>query len=149
MDGDPTLDRLLLEDFESVYGTLKRDDADRLPLLSHYASLKLDRFKHTGRMVDLDEAIRRAEQAAMETTAGDPDQAKRMSVLGNMLETKFERTKRMLDLDTAILYAKRAVDVSFGNDSMDSNRDLAAWLNNLGIKLKRRFEHKRDFKDLD
>ena len=56
MDRGAALDHFILDNFETVYATLEQNDPGRLPLLSKYASAKLDRFKQTGRIVDLDEA---------------------------------------------------------------------------------------------
>jgi tetratricopeptide (TPR) repeat protein len=95
-------------------------------------------------MKDLEEAIRRAQQAAAATPDDHPSLVWRLNNLGNKLERRFERTRRLEDLEEAILRAEQAVAAT-----LDDHPDLAGRPNNLGNKLARRFEQSGRLKDLE
>src|SRR2546421_9846945 len=85
-----------------------------------------------GEMEDLEEAIRKAEEAVKATPEDHPDLAGRLNNLGNKLERRYERTGKMEDLEEAIRKAEEAVKAT-----PEDHPDLAGRLNNLGNKLGR------------
>ena len=60
------------------------------------------RHEHTGKMEDLEEAIRVARQAVDVTPEGHPDLAAMLNNLGNKLGRRYERTGKMEGLEEAI-----------------------------------------------
>jgi hypothetical protein len=63
-------------------------------------------------MDDLEEAIRRTEEAVEATPQGHSNLAERLNHLGNMFQSRFEQTGRIEDLDKASRMAERAVEAS-------------------------------------
>ncbi|KAI9863865.1 MAG: hypothetical protein M1813_003517 [Trichoglossum hirsutum] len=137
-------DKFLLANSEAVFGAMPQDDPARTALFSYYAVLKITRFERTGNMEDLEEAIRKAEQAVKATPEGHPDLATWLSNLGNMLERRFERTGRMEDLEEAVHKASQAVKAT-----PKGHPDLASMLGNLSKKLGSRFEQTGSMEDLE
>jgi tetratricopeptide (TPR) repeat protein len=88
------------------------------------------RFERTGRMEDLEEAIRKAEQALDAAPKDYLDLEAMQNNLGNKLGFRFERTGRIEDLKEAIRKAKQAVEAT-----PKGHPDLAGRLNNLGNQL--------------
>ena len=89
------------------------------------------RYERTGKMEDLEEAIRVARQAVDVTPEDHPDLAGRLNNLGLKLQRRYERTGKMEDLEEAIRVARQAVDVT-----PEDHPDLAGRLNNLGNELE-------------
>ena len=85
--------------------------------------------ERTGRIQDLEEAIRRTRQAVDTAPKYPPNLADWLNNLGNKLESRYERTGKMEDMEEAILKAEGAVKAT-----PEDHPDLAAWLNNLGTR---------------
>jgi tetratricopeptide (TPR) repeat protein len=94
-------------------------------------------------MKDLEEAIQTARKAVESTPGDHPDQAGRLSNLGNKLESLYERTREINELEEAIQTARKAVE-----STPADHPDQATWLNNLG-KLGRRYKWTGEMKDLE
>lgn len=100
--------------------------------------------ERTGKIEDLEEAIRVARQAVEITPEDHPDLAGRLNNLGTKLSRRYDRTRKMDDLEEAIQVARQAVKVT-----PEEHPDLAAWLNNLGTKLESRYKCTRKMEDLE
>jgi len=81
-------------------------------------------------MEDLEDSIRRAQQAVNITPQDHPDLAMYLNNLGYKLETRFEKTGRMEDLEESIRRAQQAGDIM-----PQDHPDLAMYLNNFGRHL--------------
>ncbi|KAF2465628.1 uncharacterized protein BDR25DRAFT_239619, partial [Lindgomyces ingoldianus] len=102
------------------------------------------RYERTGKMEDLEKAIRVARQAVEVTPDDHPDLAGRLNNLGNKLKSRYKRTGKMEDLEEAIRVARQAVEVT-----PDDHPHLAACLNNLGNKLESRYERTGKMENLE
>lgn len=60
------------------------------------------RYERTEKMEDLEEAIKRAQEAVAATPDDHPNQAPMLNNLGNMLGLRFDRTGKMENLEQAI-----------------------------------------------
>jgi tetratricopeptide (TPR) repeat protein len=88
------------------------------------------RYERTGKMADLEEAIRTARQAVNSTPPNHAGQALYLHSLGFMLLRRFERTGENADLEEAITTARQAVD-----STPAGHADRAIYLNNLSTSL--------------
>jgi hypothetical protein len=71
--------------------------------------MSVRQFELTGRMKDLDEAIRKTEQAAEATPIGHPNLPGRFNNLIKMLHMRFERTGGIKDIEEADRKAEQAI----------------------------------------
>jgi CHAT domain-containing protein len=108
--------------------------------LSELLVALVTRFRLTGNLADLDEAIEVGRRAAEATPDGDPDQAMVLSNLGGVLRMRFGQAGDLSDLDEAIEYGRRAAEAM---------PDDPAFLSNFGISLLTRFGRTGDLADLD
>jgi tetratricopeptide (TPR) repeat protein len=100
-------------------------------------------IERTGKMEDLKEAIRRAQQAVDITPEDYPDLASILDNLCVMLESRFKRTGKMEDLEEAIRRAQQAANIT-----PEDHPDLAMFLDNLANKLESRFKRTGRTEDL-
>ena len=80
-------------------------------------------------MEDLEEAIRKVQQAVEITPQDHPDLAMYLNNLGYVLEKRFDRIGRMEDLEESIHKAQQAVE-----NTPKDHPNLADWSNNLRIQ---------------
>src|SRR2546421_12778568 len=83
---------------ELILRNVPKDSPVYSALLSDYALSKFKRYERWGRMEDLEEAIRRAEEAVAATPDDHPELAGRLNILGINLGCRFKRTGRIEDL---------------------------------------------------
>ncbi|KAF7502886.1 hypothetical protein GJ744_004955 [Endocarpon pusillum] len=102
------------------------------------------RYERTGKIENLEEAIRVARQVIEVTPDDHPNLAAGLNNLGNKLESRYKRTGRIEDLEEAIRVARQAVKIT-----PDDHPDLAGRLNNLGSKLGCRYERIGKIEDLE
>ena len=121
-----------------------KDHLDLAVILNNLGTKLEIRYKRTGKIEDLEEAIQVARQAVDVTPKDHPDLAAWLNNLGTKLESRYERTGKMEDLKEAIQVARQAVDVT-----PKDHPDLAAWLNSLGTKLESRYERTGKMEDLE
>ena len=101
------------------------------------------RFRHTGDLADLSEAIQKQQCAIQLTPDGLAGLPGRLSNLGISLQSRFERTGDLTDISEAIIVQQRAVKLT-----PDGHANLPALLNNLGNSFIRRFGRTGDFADI-
>jgi tetratricopeptide (TPR) repeat protein len=89
-----------------------QDYPDLAGWLNNLGNMLGSRFERTGRMEDLKEAIRKAQQAVEFTPENHPDLAMYLNNLGNKLKRRFKRTGRMEGLKKAIRKAQQAVKIT-------------------------------------
>jgi tetratricopeptide (TPR) repeat protein len=70
------------------------------------------RYERTGRLEDLEEAIRVFREAVEATPPGSPDRPGYLNNLGNGLRARYERTGRLEDLEEAIRVFREAVEAT-------------------------------------
>jgi hypothetical protein len=88
------------------------DHPDHAGWLNSLGVMLESRYKRTGAMADLEEAISVARQAVDATPADHPDCPGYLNNLGVMLESRYKRTRAMADLEEAIGVARQAVDAT-------------------------------------
>ena len=89
------------------------DDHPNLPIYLNILGYGLRRrFEQSGTVEDLEEAIRRAEQAVAATPVDHPEPATYLYSLGLGLQRRFERSKRMEDDTSALQSFRRAWDIA-------------------------------------
>jgi hypothetical protein len=71
------------------------------------------RYKRTGDVTDLEEAIQVARQAVVSSPEDHSDLARSLNNRGNSLGTRYERTGDMTDLEVAIQVARQVVTEVF------------------------------------
>jgi tetratricopeptide (TPR) repeat protein len=103
-----------------------------------------DQYDRTGKIEDLEQAIRVSRQAVDITPGDHPDLAVLLNDLGNQLGSRYERTGKIEDLEEAIRMIQQAVDVT-----PKDHPNLARWLNNLGNQLERLYERTGKVEDLE
>jgi tetratricopeptide (TPR) repeat protein len=109
-----------------------------------FGTLLSDRFKHTGSMDDLDQAISMIRKGLNATPHDDSHQARFLYTLGNMLGDRFKHTGSMDDLDQAISIVRNGLNATPHDDS-----EQARFLYTLGNMLGDRFKHTGSMDDLD
>ncbi|PQE14984.1 TPR domain-containing protein [Rutstroemia sp. NJR-2017a BBW] len=135
---------------------------DRATYLNNLGSRLDKRFDRTGSMDDLNRAIDVADMAVKSTLHNHPARAARLNNLAASLGTRFGRTGSMDDLNRAIDIADMAVtgsmdDLNRAVDTIDvavkstlhDHPDRAAYLNNLGASLGKRFGRTGSMDDLN
>jgi tetratricopeptide (TPR) repeat protein len=89
------------------------------------------RYERTGRLEDLEEAIRVFREAVEATPPGSPDRPGRLNNLGGgLFRDRYERTGRLEDLEEAIRVFREAVEAT-----PPGSPDRPGRLNNLGTGL--------------
>ncbi|KAI8628835.1 CHAT domain-containing protein [Xylariaceae sp. FL1651] len=131
------------EDLHS-FAELQEDPAsdEQISSLNEGAVRLAENYRHSGRLEDLNEAIRMMDQA-MEI-AGRYIQPYMMSNVGAFLGRRYERTGSIDDLNRAVDVAGQAV-----NATPEDHPDRAAILNNLGNWLGTRFDRTGSIDDLN
>ncbi|KAK8144211.1 hypothetical protein G3M48_006156 [Beauveria asiatica] len=126
---------------------ISRIDGSNASFLSWQNNLGVfleSRFKQTGEMADLEEAIESNRNTVQFAQHNDPQRTSWISNLGNKLETRFECTGEMADLEEAIKMARDAFrSTPYGLPARIN------CLHNLGNKLSRRFECTGELADLE
>jgi tetratricopeptide (TPR) repeat protein len=102
------------------------------------------RYRYTGKLEDLEDAITHTQRAVGMTPNNHPDMLGMLNNLGGMRFQQYQRTGRMEDLEASITNAQRVVHFTPDNDS-----NLAARLNNLGTMLSSRYERTGKIEDLE
>jgi len=102
-----------------------------------------ERFKQTGTIDEISNAISAHQRAVQLTPHGHADMPKRLNNLGGSLLHRFERTSDLTDIANAILAHQRAVHLT-----PDSQADMPILLSNLGNSLFHRFQHTGDLVDI-
>ncbi|KAK3938436.1 CHAT domain-containing protein [Diplogelasinospora grovesii] len=95
-------------------------------------------------MEDLEQAIRRAQEAVALTHWRHPKRASYLNGLGNAWAWKYRRTKDPADICQAIFYLELAIDFSPPNLP-----DRLSWLSNLGTISSWRYEQTGALSDLE
>ncbi|XTI93403.1 TPR-like protein [Cenococcum geophilum] len=137
-----------------------KDHPDLAAMLNNLGNQLGCRYERTGKMEDLEEAILMVRQAVDVTPKDHPDLAIWLNNLGIKLESRYKRTGEMEDLEEAILVARQAIDMEdleeailVARQAIDvtpkDHPDLAGRLNNLGNKLKSRYERTGKIEDLE
>ncbi|KAF5326423.1 hypothetical protein D9611_001044 [Ephemerocybe angulata] len=116
---------------------------DPLDNVDGYAIDMANRFKETGDIADLHEAIAAMQEAVKLTPEGNEDLPLRLNNLGCTLMYRFEQTRDLLDIAGSISIHQRAVQLTPEGDA-----DLAARLHSLGNSLLSRFERTGDYPDV-
>jgi hypothetical protein len=95
----------------------------------------LMRYRRTGELVHLDEAVEVGRQAVAAAPADHPDRPMYLSNLGNGLRTRFRRAGKLADLNEAIEVGRQAVAAISKH-----HPDRPSCLLNLSSGLRTRFE---------
>ena len=134
-----------LDDMDRAIELLRRAAALADDKLSNLAAGLLERFDLTGRIGDVDEAIRVLAAALDATPAADPALPSRLNNLGIALRTRqLRRAGGREDVDRAIAAFERALELT-GVDEPDA----AALHANLGNALHQRHDLTGGLRDLD
>jgi tetratricopeptide (TPR) repeat protein len=134
--------------------TMIKDDAqpsllvkghpDRANSCAKLAVWLWNRFKQTGDLVLLDEAIELEREVVRLRPEGHPDRALSCADLAVSLTTCFERTRDMALLDETIEFEREALRLR-----PDGHADRAETCRNLAISLRTRFDQTEDMDMLD
>ena len=116
----------------------------RPSLLNNLGSGLRDRFARSGRVEDLEEAIRVYQAAVAETPSGAPDRPMFLNNCGNGLRDRFARRGRGEDLEEAIRVYQVAVA-----ETPPGSPDRHSILNNWGTGLGDRFARSGRGEDLE
>ncbi|KZP06031.1 hypothetical protein FIBSPDRAFT_842501 [Athelia psychrophila] len=111
-------------------------DPDRSMSLNNLATALQTRFKNTGQMVDLEEAVTRHRHALDLYPPGHPDRSMYLNNLAHALHTRFENTGQMVDLEEAITHHRGDLDLRPPGHPYHSIP-----LNNLATALRTRFKN--------
>jgi tetratricopeptide (TPR) repeat protein len=121
--------------------------------LSHLGTAWVDRFRLTGRVADLDDAIVAHQRALMLPPPDLADQAGFRANYGAALIARYEAIGEVGDLDQAVLLLSEAVELAShaGTGHLDSSARSAqsVSLQTLAAALVSRFHRRRDRADLD
>ncbi|MGW6742892.1 CHAT domain-containing protein [Streptomyces sp. NPDC055025] len=120
------------------------DHPHRGLMVSNLGLALRDRFRRTGDLSDLDQAIVIGQEAARAAPTDYPRRALILSNLGLALRDRFRRTGDLPDLDQAIDHLQAAVQATPTDPT-----DRAGHLNTLGLALRERFGRTGDLPDLD
>jgi len=101
------------------------------------------RFKRTGNLSELSEAVAVMQQAIQLTPNGHAHMPGWLSNLGNSFCCRFEHTGDVSDVSEAISVQQRAVQLT-----PNGHADMPALLNNLGNSFLRRFKRTGDVSDV-
>lgn len=135
-----TLLRKAVENSSNSYASL------HVAVFINNLSLALqERFRFQGDIVDLTQAISQQHKAIELTPPGHAYLPSQVGTLGLLLLDRFEhggKDKNLKDVSEAITSFQEAVQHSHGRSS------LPAWLNNLALAFRKRFEFTGNFADL-
>ncbi len=129
---------------KQVIAATTEGDTDLPGHLSNLAAVLSIRFEQTGKMADLDEAVRVGQLAVKATPEGHADLAAMLSNLGGALHIRFKFTGQMADLDEAVRVGQLALKAT-----PEGHADLARYWSNLGVALQTRFERAGRMADID
>jgi hypothetical protein len=102
------------------------------------------RFKRTGNLADISEAILHQQRAVHLTPEGHADMPDQLNSLGNFsFQRRFECTGDLANIFNAISFKQRAVHLT-----LEGHADMPGQLNNLGSAFLRRFERTGDHADI-
>ena len=102
-----------------------------------------ERFKQTGAIDEISNAISAHQRAVQLTPDGHADMPSLLNNLGNSLLGRFERTGDLTDIANAISAHQRAVQLT-----PDGHADMPSRMSNLGNSLLGRFERTGDLADI-
>ena len=117
--------------------------ADLPALLNNLGNSFIRRFKRTGDLADISEAIQNQQRAVQFTPDGNPDLPALLSNLGVSFRCRFRHTGDLADLSEAIQKQQCAIQLT-----PDGLAGLPGRLSNLGISLQSRFERTGDLTDI-
>ncbi|KDN67105.1 putative TPR domain-containing protein [Colletotrichum sublineola] len=137
-------DQIILDTRAAIEATPNSQLDRRVGLLGTLVTQLGDRFKHTGAMENLEEAISISKQAIAMTPSEHPYLVSLLSNLGRLLGYKHLRTGAMSDLDEAIKIVRQAF-----NATPKDHPDWVIMLHNLGIQLHTRFTSAGAMSDLE
>lgn len=127
-----------------IYQALSGESLSQTKLTAEYARVRYEQYKRKNNVEDLQEALKKMEQAVAETPERDPLYASRMSNFACFLESYYERTGQPDILERAISKAQQAVD----NERSESP-DRYGSLGNLANMLEKRYDLTHRSEDLD
>ncbi|KAL2192307.1 CHAT domain-containing protein [Corynascus similis CBS 632.67] len=102
------------------------------------------RYRQTGEMADMEEAIRVTGQAVGLALHDHPHRATCLNSFGGMLQNRYQRTGEMADLEEAIEMTRKAVE-----STPHDHPHRAFYLYNLGTMLGNRYERTGGIADLE
>ncbi|KAG8784312.1 hypothetical protein FRC12_018819 [Ceratobasidium sp. 428] len=102
------------------------------------------RYRSSGNLCDIDEAIRCGNRAISLVSDKHPALSDFLDTLGRSYQARFDLLRKLSDIDTAIKCRKRAVAIT----SID-HPDGAIWLQNLGDSYLSRFRHQNERADIE
>ncbi|KAH9227461.1 hypothetical protein K456DRAFT_1848463 [Colletotrichum gloeosporioides 23] len=109
-------------------------------------SLWLEKYHETHEIMDLDESIQAARQAAELTPEDDEYKASRLSEFSHRIHARYKRLGRLSDLQEAIQAADQAVEASPG---IHNEATRAGWRSDLVFLVTARFRHTGESEDLE
>ncbi|KAM5466949.1 hypothetical protein MauCBS54593_005568 [Microsporum audouinii] len=116
-------------------------DACKVP--SHFALVRYERYKNTGNIDDINDAIKYVRLAVQWTPEGHPLMASRLNNLGIMLMGRYEGTGSISDLEEAIEVTRQVIT------SSENHPELAGFLTNLGNQLGFHYDKTGEMKSLE
>lgn len=119
-------------------------DGARAVVLNSLGFLLAARYRESGSLDDLREAIDLAKQAVDATPVGYPDRAEFLASLGSRIGYRFARDGQIEDLETAIQFTQQAIDATSKESPW-----RAQYLGNLGDLLRDKYAHTNSISDLE
>ncbi|KAL5314488.1 hypothetical protein ACEPPN_017128 [Leptodophora sp. 'Broadleaf-Isolate-01'] len=113
---------------------ISADHPDRIKLLNSIGLLLYLKYTETKAMIDLQQAIRVAQEVLEATPEGHPNKEIWSNNLGNLLSDKYSSTEEMADLNDAIRVARQTVHMT-----PKEHKNQPMWLNNFGVLLNKRY----------
>ncbi len=141
---DAHLVAVAVESWQRIVNAIPSEDPDRASMLFNLGNALVARFKLTGALEDLNEAIVNRRQAVDASPADSPDHATILTYLGLDLRERFNHTGSLQDLNDAIATTREAI-VSTSTD----NPDRGAMLVDFGDDLYVRFNRTGALEDLN
>jgi tetratricopeptide (TPR) repeat protein len=135
-----------IEAFRQALALVAADHPDRPGCANQLAMSLRDRYKRTGDLADLDEAIRTLGELSEELTSSPDPGLFILSNLGIFFRMRYEHLGRYADLQRAITAYERVLAAGDTEDAGGRVRPFA--LNNLGVALMFRYEWAGVFGDL-
>ncbi|KAH6871955.1 CHAT domain-containing protein [Coprinopsis sp. MPI-PUGE-AT-0042] len=120
-----------------------KDHAELPGQLNNLGTSFLCRFKRTGELSDIAEAISAQSRAVQLTPEGHADLPGLLSNLGNSFQRRFRHTGDLSDIAEAISAQSRSVQLT-----PEGHPTLPGRLSNLGNSFQRRFEHTGELSDM-
>jgi CHAT domain-containing protein/tetratricopeptide (TPR) repeat protein len=135
----------------SAWETISRSSAPRiadssfqLTAMDIAGGLLLERYWAEGHIEDLEQALKRTQQAVGLTPPSSPDEAGRLKRLSTVLASRYKHFNDLDNLEQALRAARQAVDLT-----SDEHFAKAEAFNNLGKILFSRYERFTDTDDLE